>query len=175
MKTNIVNITTETNDIPIFLSPKSTMSVNLWFSGCDIGCKGCHNTALQIPREGLELEYVYSMLEKRKELFDWVVFIGGDPLYESNRNMCEKIAMKCKELGYKIFLYTGHMTSMASELISLDLVDYIKCGCYDKKYDKKMYDKNYIYATINQKIIDSNGERVYYYDTYKNETIINVE
>jgi organic radical activating enzyme len=181
MCTNIVDISTEVNDIPDFISD-SRLSTTVWFSGCSLNCEGCHNTSIKAVREGYTLQYIKQELKDRRVLTDWVVFMGGEPLNTvvSTRLLGELVKYAKKELGYKVFLYTGFDIDQIKFRIGLDsayythdlleYVDYIKSGVYDMNFDKKKYDDSYYLATVNQYIYQGD-KKVYYYDTDVNSII----
>ena len=164
MKTPIVKITTEFNDIPSFLAD-STLSCNVWFSGCDLFCEGCQNKYLQIQHKGMFLDDIKKELLKRVKTIDWLVLMGGEPLYDQfNVYYTKKLVEYGSNIGYKLFLYTGREYSVVRDLLNketLDKIDYVKVGCYNKKFDKSKYDKDYFFATINQKIVNGQGKIIY--------------
>lgn len=71
--------------------------MSLWFSGCDIHCKGCHNQAYWKPRDNPEVT-PYKLAElTTKEYFDSkelgikksLSILGGEPLAPFNRQDLE--------------------------------------------------------------------------------------
>ena len=162
MKTSIRTITTETNDIPEFISD-SRLSVTIWFTGCEHNCKDCHNKQLQQQCKGLILNEIKEILEQRKDLISWIVLMGGDPLYSNNIYQTKILIEIAKELEYKIMIYTGYEYN---EIEKLD-VDYIKTG----RYIKNKYNKDYHFYSTNQKIYNKEGQCVYYYDENNNKII----
>lgn len=171
MKTNIVSITTETNDIPEIIQG-SKLSTNLWFSGCGHNCKGCHNQELQNRQSGLSLSDIYQELKNRRQLTDWVVLTGGDPLFSKNVVDLYKIIKIAYQFNYKIFVYTGYTYKEIEFFINCYksnryYIDYIKCG----KYIKELKNNDYIFASTNQELYDAEGNCIYYYDQEKEEII----
>ena len=166
MRTSILKVTTEFNDIPSFISD-TTLSTNIWFSGCNLNCKGCHNEFLQIQHKGMFLDDIKNEMEKRSKTIEWLVLTGGDPLYNQyNIYYTKQLIEYGKSLGFNIFLYTGQEYNSISGLLKkniMDNIDYIKVGCYNVKFDKSKYDKDYFFATINQKIVNGQGKVIYSY------------
>lgn len=165
--TSIINITTQINDIPYFIS-NITISTNVWFSGCHGLCSGCHNKELHIQKEGLSSDLVKNELYKRKNISEWCLLIGGEPLFNDiNIYYSSKVIEYSKKIGYKIFLYTGYDYKYVKEVLNNNImkkIDYIKTGKYIESLKKEKFDNEYFYASINQKIIDKNGNIIYEYE-----------
>lgn len=175
MQTPIINISTELNDIPNFIA-KSTMSSTLWFTGCQIGCEGCHNQILKEKQEGLQLEDLRKELKKRSELTDWFVFLGGEPFndHDSCFALYSLLMYVKTQLGKKTFVYSGYNKRQVSKRIYdyLDchkmylFIDYIKYGKFDLNYSKDKFENSddYFFATVNQELRTGKGALVYSYD-----------
>ena len=103
MKTNIIKVNIEVGDVPSFLDG-SNMSTNVWFSGCDIGCEGCHNSELKISRQKLELQTVKQMLKERREMTNWAVFMGGEPLL---RKEWYELGKEVRDRGMKFMIISN--------------------------------------------------------------------
>ena len=84
----------------------------IWFAGCDRNCPGCFSPYTHDPKAGVPFD------EKAKEeLFrdckdDWcdgITFVGGDPLYCSNRAEVISLAKEFKERfpDKTLCVYTG--------------------------------------------------------------------
>ena len=164
MRTSIVKVTTEFNDVPDFIS-ESTLSTDIWFSGCSLNCKGCQNEYLQTQRKGLYFDDIKNEIKKRSKTVDWLVLTGGDPLYDHfNIYYTQQIIKYSKSIGYNIFLYSGHSYDAINKLLDKEIIkniDYIKVGCYNEKFDRNKFDKKYFFATVNQKIVNNQGEIIY--------------
>ena len=109
----------------------------IFTSGCSFKCPYCHNRDLVYIPENysfVNVEEIFSYLEKRKNLLDGVCISGGEPL------MQEKLIPFLKEIkniGYDIKLdYTGNFLNRLKEIVELDLVDYI---AMDIKNTKEKY------------------------------------
>ena len=169
MKTNIVKITTETNDIPNFIS-NSTLSTTVWFSGCHGKCKNCQNYNLIIPTPDFTPLQLSAELTIRKQLTDWVVLSGGDPFWGDNKYTTAALIKTTKELGYNIYIYTGYEFDIIKDFLEkrdmLKNIEYIKCGVYKED----LLNNDYLFASTNQSLYNNKGEKVYY---FKNGKIIN--
>jgi organic radical activating enzyme len=160
MKTNIVHITTETNDVPKMLSD-TTISTTLWFSGCHGECKNCQNKNLQTPYPGLTTEKLCIELSKRRMLCDWVVLCGGEPMMNYNLAAVKEVVEIASTMDYKMFLYTGYEYEDIKEVVEcMDIVEYIKCG----KYDETLENSDYLLASTNQYIVDKTGQKIYFFE-----------
>lgn len=173
MNTGIAHITTQLNDIP-------AISTTLWYSGCKLSCSGCQNTSLEGFKDGMKLESVKQTLSDRRDLTDWLVFLGGNPL-DSIQSLLE-VSNYGKKLGYKQFLYTGYdfitFSRMFDEYTHAELLnnfDYIKCGEYDLDYSKENcgeIGKQYFFETINQKVYkktEGKWQPFYYFSPTNNQ------
>ncbi|MDE5774335.1 MAG: anaerobic ribonucleoside-triphosphate reductase activating protein [Muribaculaceae bacterium] len=78
---------------------------SIYLAGCDHHCPGCHNPSTWDPRNGdtMTLEEILAIV--REEDFD-VTLSGGDPLF--NPDLTAVLASEIKQLGKKIWLYTGY-------------------------------------------------------------------
>lgn len=86
--------------------------ISLWFAGCDIRCKGCHNSAYWEIKNDVKNQDVIDSLKK---LFDKspieksFSILGGEPLASFNRKDCKEIVLGIRELypNKYIRLWTG--------------------------------------------------------------------
>ncbi len=69
-------------------------------------CGYCHNPHLIPPRTAAALEWrdVLAFLERRRGLFDAVVFSGGEPTLQAG---IRRALTAVRSLGFKIGLHTG--------------------------------------------------------------------
>jgi anaerobic ribonucleoside-triphosphate reductase activating protein len=81
----------------------------IFFQGCSIRCKGCHNPELQ-PFAGGGLYDPMELVGKIVEFRDWydnVVLLGGEPLDQPLLSLVFFI-VQVKKLGLGVWLYTGY-------------------------------------------------------------------
>ena len=179
MNTGIVSVTTQLNDIP-------AISTTIWFSGCKLKCNGCQNTELENFQNGIKLDSIKKTLKDRREMTDWLVYLGGNPL--DNIQALLIVSAYGKELGFKQFLYTGYnfesFSKMFDEYTHAELLqnfEYIKCGEYDLGYSKSTcgeIGKKYFFDTINQKVYkksDGKWQPFYYFSINQNEIFGSME
>ena len=157
MKTKIYSVEISFLDYP---SPDDHTIV-IYFCGCSHKCEGCHNPLLQDYKIGEE--YTISRLEEKVDSLNKVnptnklVLSGGDPLYFRNRYFVEKFTQKLYK-KFDICIYTGY-TIEEIILMNLDLkFKFLKTGKYKKEFAQlsKKTDEEFILASTNQKIFDSN-------------------
>lgn len=87
----------------------------IWFAGCSHHCKGCHNEWTWNYNQGTEVENeLYDKIAKLFEENEYLVGItlsGGDPLSQSNKDLCELLNfVEWFTTNYPdktIWLYTG--------------------------------------------------------------------
>jgi len=139
----------------------SCMCVSVFFQGCDIGCKDCHNPSLATPAEFINdiEEYsdrLYSEILSRckRSRTKNISFVGGDPLFKNNIELTKLLSTKLLDTGYNLIIYTGYDISVARDN-SIPFT-FLKSGVFDRnKIQKsKLTDDSLILASTNQKIYD---------------------
>ena len=104
--------------------PNNTACI-IWFAGCNLNCKYCHNSDLVINKNNnfLTEEYVLKFLESRVGLLDGVVLSGGEcTLSNDFINFVKKI----KNLGFKIKVDTNGINyNTVFNLIEENIINYI--------------------------------------------------
>ena len=96
----------------------------LFASGCNFRCPFCHNSSLALADGNeLDIDDIFSFLEKRKGLLDGVCISGGEPTLHPD---LEEFVKKIKDMGFKVKLDTnGTNPTAVQSLIEKNLVDYI--------------------------------------------------
>lgn len=132
------------------------LRVVLWLSGCDHGCKGCHNPVTWDPNGGIpfddaaELELFHAL---NNDYTSGITFSGGDPLFMGNRQEVTALAKRIKERfpDKTTWLYTGYRWEEISALPIMEYIDVLVDGRFvlDLK-DAKLHWK----GSSNQRIID---------------------
>lgn len=122
------------------------VSYVIYFTGCVIKCKGCHNPELQDKEYGkqIDTQTIKDQLEKSK-IIDTVVFQGGEPFLQITA--MRDIAMFAQSLGLRVWVYSGYTYEQilekfaigitASEL--LDPFDVMVCGPYKEELAREEY------------------------------------
>jgi uncharacterized Fe-S radical SAM superfamily protein PflX len=152
MITNIIDVTIETGDLPF-------LTIDIWFSGCNIRCCDCHNGALYEKRDGYSLDEVKRLILERKALSNYVLFIGGEPT--NTFDLLVELNQWCIDNSFTTILFTG--TEYCNDY---DVFDYVKTGCYEA--DKLVNDYHFI--SSNQKVLRK-GKTIYKYGD-KHELLI---
>lgn len=101
----------------------------VFFQGCDLHCKGCHNKETWDINKGIEYDTsdLVNIL-KEKAINKKITFSGGEPLMQQEALI--DLILKLKD--FDIALYTGHDISDVPKVI-LDNIKYIKYGPFDKE------------------------------------------
>lgn len=79
----------------------------LFLQGCPWRCSYCHNPELipfGVPSHPVAWENVVSLLARRRELLDGVVFSGGEPTAQSG---LPDAATAVREMGFGVGVHTG--------------------------------------------------------------------
>ena len=126
MEGRIARVCTSFIDVP------DKIATSVYFAGCSIRCKDCHNKELWDPLSG-DLVSAQHVVEKIKsnQLAEWVAFMGGEPTDQMDFfiHLCKKIK---EELAMPIALYTGREFEILPKEL-LDSLDLIVCGPYKKE------------------------------------------
>ena len=111
----------------------ATASITIWFSGCSLRCKNCHNRKLWDKEYGHK--YYASAVAKivraecNKLNIKSVVLLGGEPLQQDKEELLS-LCRLLKEAGLKIWLYTGYDFQDADDFGILEYIYTVKCGEY---------------------------------------------
>ncbi|MDR3078853.1 MAG: anaerobic ribonucleoside-triphosphate reductase activating protein [Rickettsiales bacterium] len=94
----------------------------VWFAGCDMRCRYCHNADLLDQRDGfLEEEMVLKFLRTKVDLLDGVVLSGGECTLQSELG---DFIGKIKDLGFRVKIDTNGLNPrMVRQLLGDRLVD----------------------------------------------------
>lgn len=114
------------------------IAFTVWFAGCRLHCKGCHNTDLKDFNCGTDYS-VFELATLIREQwdtggYDYVVFTGGNPLDQDNisfRNLMKHLWY----WGIKVFVYTGYDYDEVPEYLK-KYAYCIKAGKYDTNFPK---------------------------------------
>jgi len=139
-----------------FIDIPDTIAAAIYFSGCSIRCKNCHNKDLWEKESGTLMtdEQVVAKISKNN-LAECVVFLGGEPTDQLDFliNLCKKIK---NEVGKPIAMYTGR----EFEVLPDELLDYlfmVVCGPFRQDLKKEGWP-----ASSNQRVFRKRG------NTWKN-------
>lgn len=107
----------------------------LFLTGCDHGCKGCHNTHTWDHRVGDDVD-INLILQICKDLKDHTGFslTGGDPFFWKNRQEVEFMLkfIKAEHPDKDIWVWTGYTFDQIKDSPILQYVDVLIDGKYQK-------------------------------------------
>lgn len=125
---------------------------SIYLAGCNHHCPGCHNPSTWDPQHGdtMTLEEILSVV--REEDFD-VTLSGGDPLF--NPDLTAILASEIKQLGKKIWLYTGYtIEQINAEPRLAKVLEYVDT-LVDGPYIEELKDPDLLFrGSGNQRIIE---------------------
>lgn len=102
------------------------VACTVFTGGCDLRCPFCHNSSLVLTPNAtpVELDEIFSFLNKRKGILDGVVLTGGEPLLWAD---AADFLCRVRELGaYSIKLDTnGTHPDRLRSIIDAGLCDYV--------------------------------------------------
>jgi pyruvate-formate lyase-activating enzyme len=150
---NIGGIEINTADDPIF----NTISVTIFFQGCNKKCEDCHNPQFQDKSLSAKtsMDFIYDFIDRRSEIVGSVVFCGGEPMLQKD------IVLEIADTYFnklKTILYTGFFYWQVPYYLCKRL-DAVIAG----PYDKTLHKDGAFPASSNQKVWwRDNGEWVQY-------------
>ena len=109
--------------------------VVLWLSGCEHGCKGCHNPQTWNIKSGQPFgieakDEIYEELSK--DYVHGITLSGGDPLHTANREELLDLLMDIKQdfPNKTVWCYTGYTYEEVQDLEHLKYIDVLVDGKY---------------------------------------------
>lgn len=110
------------------------MSLDIFFYGCDLRCKYCHNPELLQYHNINNLDTLFKMIDENHDFFDAIVFTGGESLLH-NQSIQEIIKYTQKyHLRYKIDTNGLHPRRLRTIIKELDYVSLDVKAPLDKYY-----------------------------------------
>lgn len=120
--------------------------VTIFFQGCNVRCKGCHNSEIQDIQNGKE----YEVKKLCKEILSYnlpvkkITVSGGEPLMQ--REALEEFIEEMHKKNFEIALYTSYDFEEIPKNI-LKKLKYLKVG----KYINELRIQGKFYGSSNQK------------------------
>lgn len=114
------------------------IAVEIYFQGCTLLCKSCHNPQFQPINEGKELSIsdLIHLLINNKEWFEIISCLGGEPLLQIE---LEQFISQAKLFlpDKKLWLFTGKDYDEIEENFKwcFEIFDVIKTGRYMKNLE----------------------------------------
>jgi len=110
-----------------FIDIPDTIATSVYFSGCSVRCKGCHNKDIWEMESGTPMsdDQVMEKISKNN-LAECVVFLGGEPTDQLDflLHLCNRVKREVKK---PIAIYSGR----EFEVLPDELLDYlfmVVCG-----------------------------------------------
>lgn len=130
------------------------IGISVWFQGCSLRCKGCHNQQLW-PFEGATLiinpmdlaDTIKWTIDKNKDMYDYIAILGGEPL-DQNINHLKLLLEQLAELNLPIILWTGYSLKSVPKSLLYNKIDYIITGAYIER----KRNPNFFSGSSNQRI-----------------------
>jgi anaerobic ribonucleoside-triphosphate reductase activating protein len=116
-------------------NPYIEPTIEIYVSGCNRKCKGCHNPELQNFNYGepLDLEKLINYLKEREELFTSISITGGDLLEQNEKEAKELVEKLINQFPTKLmWLFTGSEKEKIP-LWGFEYFDRIKVGSYKEE------------------------------------------
>jgi len=134
---------------PVF-NPYHKPTVEIYISGCNKKCKGCHNPELQNHEFGkpLNIEELIKYLKDREDLFEIISITGGDLLVHSEEEIWGLIGGLGEQfLTKELWLFTGYEFKEIPEIVK-EWFDKIKISCYNEELKQEGFP-----ASSNQQLL----------------------
>lgn len=132
------------------------LRVVLWVSGCNHGCKNCHNRITWDANGGLLFDQNAEQEifeELQHEYTNGITFSGGDPLFPDNRADITTLAKKIKKYFPQktIWCYTGYLWEEVKQLEVMKSIDVLVDGQFvEELADPQLHWK----GSSNQRVIN---------------------
>lgn len=133
-------------------------SLEVYISGCDGACPGCHNPELWNYDLGLDyrerIPYIIEKTHAFESMIDRIWILGGEPLLQDTDCLVDLLS-QLRVTGKTIFLFTRFPLAQIPEEVR-EYCDIVKCGEYDASLDQKICDKVTL-ASSNQTFYQKRG------------------
>jgi anaerobic ribonucleoside-triphosphate reductase activating protein len=133
-------------------NPYMEPTIEIYVSGCNRKCKGCHNPELQNFNYGepLDLEKLINYLKEREELFTSISITGGDLLEQnSNEAYIFITELRLNFPNKMLWLFTGaEKEEVLSYKLLINNFDFIKVGKYIVELEQEGFP-----TSVNQELL----------------------
>ena len=138
-------------------------ALEIYVSGCSIGCPECHNPELQDPTKGSNYQtWIKKIVNKVMEfdiLIENIWLLGGEPL-DQDPNCLLDLLFAIRNLGKPLWLFTGYSDINSINKDILHYLDFIKLGPYIACIKTENNIQHGVkLASSNQEIIDLRGKQ----------------
>lgn len=133
---------------PCFV-PYNKSTLEIYVSGCKRKCKNCHNPELHDYNVGEKITHKHiKYILNRKNLFDAIAILGGEPLEQNCFAFGEFIGnLRLFLRDKEYWLFTGYKKEELSDWL-FENFDYIKIGEYREDLKQEGFP-----ASSNQKLL----------------------
>lgn len=135
--------------------------VSIFFTGCDIKCKGCFNEELQDPKCGTPYtEDIYQRIKKYMKPYKYgLSILGGEPFSIYNRATVSELCARFKKdfPDKTIYIWSGYTIEKLKSFNSECVNDILKTADYliDGPFIEELKDYNLkLRGSSNQRIIN---------------------
>lgn len=134
-----------------FIDVPDHIATSIYFSGCSLRCKGCHNKAYWDKKSGTLMSDDQIMEKVQNPLTDYVAFLGGEPTDQLPflLHLCNRIKNKTDK---KIALYSGREFEELPPTL-LIYPSFIVCGPYRQDLHREGWP-----ASSNQRVFKKKGQ-----------------
>ena len=133
------------------------LRTSIYFAGCKLHCKGCHNPESWDFNQGVEYTPESLLEEIKKYKNNKVTLTGGNPVDQEDQESLIKFCKLLKENGYDVWLYSGYYYDKIPNQEILKYVDYI----VDGPFIEELKGNDSFKGSINQRYIKiENGNNI---------------
>lgn len=117
----------------------SSRAIELYVSGCTVGCPGCHNPELWGFNRGDIWQAVLNRCSPSLScsLFDRIWIMGGEPLDQERKEMLDMI-YALKLFNKKLWLWTSYELQDVANELNTGHFEYVKTGAYIQELPVKI-------------------------------------
>lgn len=134
-----------------FIDVPDQISTSIYFSGCSLRCKGCHNKEFWDKKSGTLMSDDQIMEKINNPLANYVAFLGGEPT-DQLPFLLHMLKRVTKETDKKIALYSGReFEQLPQQLLSYP--SFIVCGPYRQDLHQEGWP-----ASSNQRVFKKKGQ-----------------
>lgn len=110
----------------------SKPALTIWFAGCSIRCKDCHNKQLWDKSNGasMSVDDIVAFIQAIDYQYNTVLLLGGEPMDQDHSEL-EELIVKVSSLDKSVMMYTAFEIDNIQDEILMNL-DTVKCGKYEE-------------------------------------------
>lgn len=133
------------------------LRTSIYFAGCKLHCKGCHNPESWDFNQGIEYTPESLLEEIKKYKNNKVTLTGGNPVDQEDQKSLVKFCKLLKENGYDVWLYSGYYYN---KIPNQEILKYVDC-IVDGPFIEELKGNDSFKGSINQRYIKiENGNNI---------------